>query len=180
MAVLDMAPPARKKPINWSLITRVGALAVVVLGALGYVLWNFTEMAITHGIKDVGGGYSEVDLKAMSVFDFDQNNGTVNDVPKMWREMDGKKVVCFGEMWDARNAGRFVGQFQLCYSIAKCCFNGPPQVQHFVQCTPVANANLEYISGLVKVKGTLHVNVTRDETKVSHVYWMDVESIEPG
>jgi hypothetical protein len=31
----------------------------------------------------------------------------------------------------------------------------------------------------VKVSGTLHVKVTRDMNKVDHVYWMDVDSVEP-
>src|SRR4051794_9557714 len=182
MAVLDMAPPRRKEGLNWSMIARVGVLAFVVLGALGYILYNFIEMSVTGGIKKAGGGYVEVDLKAMSVFNFNQVNGTINDVPKKWRDLDGKKVICYGEMWSPTDAGRYVGSFDLVYSIAKCCFNGPPQIQHFVHCKPVANANLEYIQNLVRVKGTLHVNVLRDDAtnKVSQVYSMDVESVEPG
>ena len=84
-----------------------------------------------------------------------------------------------GEMWTPYSAAPEQDHFQVVYSIAKCCFNGPPQVQHFVDCSAVKGATLEEFSGLVKVAGTLHIKVTRDENKVDHVYWMDVESVTP-
>ena len=151
----------------------------VLIVLIGYPVYIYLDSAVHGGIKDAGNGYKEVDLKAMSVFPFDQINGTLNDVPQKWRDLEGKKVIAYGEMWQPESASRYVDTFQLCYSIAKCCFNGPPQVQHFVNCTAVKDANLEYYTGLVKVSGTLHVKVTRDENKVNHVYWMDVDTVEP-
>jgi hypothetical protein len=170
--------PAQKEPLNWSFIVRVGLLALVVLGALGAIVYTFVDAAVHQGIKDVGGGYKEVDLKAMSVFPFDQVNGTINDVPIKWRQMDGQKVICYGEMWQPQSASRYVESFDLVYSIAKCCFSGPPQVQHFVKSSAAPGAQLEYIEGLVRVKGTLHVKVRRDADKVTQVYAIDVDSIE--
>jgi hypothetical protein len=154
-------------------------LFVLIVGALvGYPVYVFVDAAVSGGIKNAGGGYKEVDLKAMSTFWFDQSTGTINDVPKKWRDLDGQKVVMYGEMWDSKGTGPYVSQFQLCYSIAKCCFSGPPQVQHFVDSTAVPNVKLSYYSGLVKVQGILHVKVKAAAGKVQSVYQMDVESIE--
>ena len=89
-----------------------------------------------------------------------------------------RKVIANGEMWQAQSAARYVDSFDLVYSISKCCFNGPPQIQHFVHARAAKNAELEYFDGLVRVKGTLHIKVTRDQNKVSGVYWMDVDNVE--
>jgi hypothetical protein len=72
-----------------------------------------------------------------------------------------------------------ISNFDLCYSIAKCCFNGPPQVQHFVKSTVVNGKKVPYYDGLVRVTGTLHVNVKTDELgKVASVYQLDVERVD--
>ena len=167
------------KSINWGFLVRASLLTAVILSALGFVLYQFTVMAVTGGVVQRG-NYYDVDLKAMSVYPFDQVNGTINDIPKRWRELSGKKVVVYGEMWSPYSAGSRLGGFQLCYSIAKCCFNGPPQVQHFVDCKVIDGASVDVYPNLVRVKGTLHVNVQYEAGKVKSVYQMDVESVDPG
>ena len=166
-----------------SIVQRINPRMIVfllVIGCLiGYPLYIFIDAAVSGGIKDAGGGYKEVDLKAMSLFWFDQQHGTLQDIPAKWRALDGQKVIVFGEMWAANYAGNDVSNYDLCYSIAKCCFQGPPQVQHFVKSKPQPNARLNYYPGLVKVKGVLHVNVKQGPEKVESVYQMDVEEIEP-
>jgi hypothetical protein len=84
-----------------------------------------------------------------------------------------------GEMWEPTGTDSGVTNFQLVYSIAKCCFSGPPQIQHFVQAKAVDGKKLNYYSGLVRVVGTLRVDVVRSEGKITQVYAMDVESIDP-
>jgi hypothetical protein len=93
--------------------------------------------------------------------------------------LDGKKVILHGEMWDAKGAGPTVDNFELVYSIAKCCFSGPPQIQHFVHAKALPNTSVGYYDGTVEVKGTLHVNVTKDAGRVTGVYHVDVEKLEP-
>jgi hypothetical protein len=137
------------------------------------------DMQVTGGVKQLDGGYTYVDLKAMSTFTFDQANGTMNDVPQKWRELDGKKVVLHGEMWEPSGAGPTVEQFELVYSIAKCCFSGPPQIQHFVHSQAQPGAKLGYYEGTVEVKGVLHVNVKKEAGAVKSVYQLDVESVQP-
>jgi len=160
--------------INIRMIVFFGIMALLI-GAPVYI---YIDSVMHEGIKDVGGGYKEVDLKAMSVFPFDQVNGTIDDIPIKWRQLDGAKVIANGEMWQPQSAARYVDSFDLVYSIAKCCFSGPPQVQHFVHARASKGAELEYFEGLVRVKGTLHVKVTRDQDKVRGVYWMDVDKVE--
>ena len=137
------------------------AFAAVMLLLIGAPVYMYLDAVVHGGIKRTSDGI-EVDLKAMSMFPFDQENGTMNDVPQKWRDLEGQKVVCYGEIWAPTNAGRYIDSFDLVYSIAKCCFNGPPQIQHFVHCKSTKDANLEYAQNLVKIKGTLHVNVTHD------------------
>ena len=152
---------------------------LVVLLLVGYPVYVFLESALTGGIRDRG-GYKEVDLKAMSLFHFDQESGTIEDVPQKWRELDGQKVKVVGEMWDPYSAGNQVVGFQLVYSIAKCCFSGPPQIQHFVQARVVPGKSVGYDTGPVEVTGTLRVNVTRNELgKITGVYHLEVESARP-
>ena len=107
--------------INIRMLVFFGVLAVMV----GYPVYIYIDSVMHEGIKDVGGGYKEVDLKAMSVFPFDQVNGTVDDIPIKWRQLDGTKVIANGEMWQPQSAARYVDGFDLVYSITKCCFGAP-------------------------------------------------------
>jgi len=159
---------------------RMIGFAAVLLALIGYPLWVYFDSVVSGGIKPAAHGYLEVDLKAMSVFPFDQSGGTINDVPKKWRDLNGKKVVLYGEIWSPYSAGNHLAGFQLCYSITKCCFNGPPQVQHFVDCRVDDGTSVEIHENLVRVKGVLHVNVKSEGGKVSSVYQMDVESVDPA
>jgi hypothetical protein len=169
-------PASNAARINFRMI----AFASVLLALIGYPIYVYFDSVVSGGIKQAGGGYLEVDLKAMSVFPFDQANGRIDDVPRRWRDLDGKKVVVYGEMWAPYSAGSQLAGFQLCYSIAKCCFNGPPQVQHFVDCRVIDGASVDVYPNLVRVKGVLHVNVKSEEGKVKSVYQMVVESVDPA
>ena len=156
------------------------AFGLVVLCVVGYPVYLYLDSVVTGGIENLGGGYKQVDLKAMSNFSLDQTNGQTQDVPQKWRDLDGQNVVLYGEMWEPMSAGNSdVTRFQLCYSIAKCCFNGPPLVQHFVKSVVAPGKSLQAYDNLVKVTGKLHVNVVHDAGKVSSVYELEVQNIEP-
>jgi hypothetical protein len=173
-----MPDTATKTPILERINLRLIVFAAVVLTIIGYPAYVFIKAEVTGGVEDAGGGYKLVDLKAMSLFDFDQSHGQLEDIPKRWRELDGQKVILCGEIAPGSSAGPLVNQFSLCYSVAKCCFQGPPQVQHFVNSRPIKGA-VPWYSGLVKVKGTLHIDVKQGEGKIDSIYQMDVESVEP-
>lgn len=157
---------------------RVMVLVLVALALVGFPAYVFIDERLSGGIKDRG-DYLEVNLQAMSSFDFDQNVGTIDDVPARWRALDGKRVLLRGEMWQPQVAAGQITEFELVYSIAKCCFSGPPQIQHFVLGRVRPGARVDYYPGLVKVLGTLRVNVETSEGRVTRVYTLDVESVEP-
>lgn len=156
---------------------RVVAFIIVIGLLIGYPL---KEFIFYKPIKTGVNGFMEVDLKGISLFPFDQTKGKFEDIPADFRALDGKKVTVVGEMYQPYSAGQTVDGFQLVYSIAKCCFNGPPQIQHFVQAKAVPGSNIQYYGAQVKVSGTMHVKVTTDdEGKITGVYHMDVERVEP-
>jgi hypothetical protein len=180
------APPTTPKPkplsqrINWAMAARVGVVVALVLALVGYALKVTYESVIQGGVVSSGDHY-RVELKQMSNFEMDQANGTVADVPERFRNLDGKKVVLEGEVAPGgMSSGDMVKQFSLCYSVAKCCFGGPPRVQHFVACSaggrPMPNFDG---AGPVRVFGTLHIKVYKtDVGTIDSIFQMDVEHIE--
>ena len=132
-----------------------------------------------EGIKDVGGGYKEVNLKAMGNFVFDGQNGTVSDVPPQYRALDGQKVVLVGEMYSSVGAAE-VSRFELVYSIAKCCFGGPPKVQERVFCVVPNDGTVPILGGQARVTGTLHVAAQKEGDTINSLYTLDVHKVEPS
>jgi hypothetical protein len=176
---LPYRSPDAKVPLGERISLRMIAFIAFIALLVGYPVYVMVDMQVSGGIKPLAGGYTYVDLKAMSTYSFDQVNGTINDVPPKWRELDGKKVVLHGEMWEPMVAGPHVDNFQLVYSIAKCCFSGPPQIQHFVHAKAKPGSKLGYYEGTVEVRGTLHVNVKKEAGAVTSVYQFDVEDVKP-
>jgi hypothetical protein len=159
-------------------------LCAVVLIPIGYVVYLMADTWISHGIWDVKddrfGALKKVDLKAMSMFSFNQESGADTEIPPEYRALDGKRVMLVGEQYLGSRSRGNQAEFDLVYSIAKCCFNGPPQIQHFVKCTPMPDKKIGTYSGLVNVVGILHVGVQKENGRVISVYRMDVESVEPA
>jgi hypothetical protein len=166
-----------KIPLSERINLRLWTFLVVVLALLGMPMYWYISEAVSGGIHQRG-DVTEVNLMAMVTWPFDQVNGTINDVPKKWRELDGKKVVLVGEMKVTDSAGDEVKAFDLVYSIAKCCYSGPPQIQHFVHSAGRNGKMLPYYPGLVTVTGTLHVDVIKGPDRVEQVFKLEVDSIE--
>jgi hypothetical protein len=169
---------APKVPLRERVNLRMLGFAAVVLFLIGTPVYVYLDSALSGGVKDLGDRVA-VDLKAMSNFPFDQTNGTIQDVPKQWRELDGKRVELVGEIWAPTTSAPEVSKFELVYSIAKCCTSGPPQIQHFVQSTVKDGGVVPFYGGLVTVVGTLKVDVKKDAGRVSQVYALEVESVTP-
>lgn len=173
---------AAKVPLSERINLRMVIFFAVILIPIGYVVYLFADTWLSHGIWDARdqryGAYKKVDLKAMSLFEMNQISASDADIPGEYRALDGKRVMLVGEQYlGSRSRGPQL-EFDLVYSISKCCFNGPPKIQHFVKCRAVPGKNIEYYSGLVKVVGTLHVGVRTENGRVGSVYRMDVESVE--
>jgi hypothetical protein len=171
----------QRRERNWGMIVRVGVVATLVLGLVGYAMKVTYESVIKGGVINRG-DYYEVELKAMSSFEMDQVAGTVQDVPQRFRELDGKKVLLVGEVAPGGvSAADKIDRFTLCYSVAKCCFGGPPKAQHFVDCRTSNGRLVTNYDGLgtIKIFGTLHVNIVRSGGKIQSVYQVDLDRVEP-
>jgi len=162
---------------NWGVIVRVGVVLALILALVGYAMKVTYESVIQGGVVNAGDFY-KVDLKSMSNFEMNQSTATLDDIPQRFRELDGKKVLLEGEIAPTGyEAGPKATKFSLCYSVAKCCFGGPPKVQHFVACS--ARAGQDVSAPRVQVFGTLHVKVLNDGGNVTSIYQMDVDRVEP-
>ena len=171
-----------KVPNKLSMLQRINfrmLIFLAVIGAfVGYPLYQGMEVALTGGIVKHH-DYVAVDLKSMSNFEMDQNNGTLDDVPIQYRELDGQRVQLEGEMWSPSASGNHVDNFVLVYSITKCCIGPVIKVQHLVISAVPANVSASFYQGQVRVVGKLHIKVHREEGKDPVLYTLDVESVEP-
>ncbi len=162
--------------MNLRVIVFIGIFGLI----FGPIVWLAVDSAVSGGLKNKG-NYYEVDLKAMSDFPFDQENGRVDDVPTRFRALDGKTVQLIGEVAPTGfTADGVDAKFELVYSVAKCCMTGTPQIQHFVKVTvpPDVRPELQR-EGSIMVRGTLHVDVTKDpETnKINGVYHVTAQEV---
>jgi hypothetical protein len=172
---------ASGKRVNWSMMVRVGLVVAAIALLVGYALKVTYESVIRGGVVQTGDHF-KVELRQMSGFDMDQVGGTVADVPKQFRELDGKKVILEGEIAPGGDLSDKVSVFSICYSVQNCCYGGPPQAQHFVLCkTPPGRTVRNYMGrpGGVRVSGTLHVNVIKEGGKIQSVFQMDLDRVEP-
>jgi len=173
-----MPSPAKAFPlrrVNWRLLLLLGIVVLII----GWVLWIYVQTYVTGGIIDRG-SYLEVDLKAISLFEMDQANATDESIPRQFRALDGQRVLLIGEMYQPFFAGDGeVSKFDLVYSIAKCCVTASPKIQHFVKAAVMPGRRCSTYSGLVKVIGTFHVGVQKAGGRVSSIYRIDVESVQP-
>jgi hypothetical protein len=170
-----------KEPLSRRINLRMIIFAGVILVLIGFPLYTFIDSAVHEGVKNAG-DHLEVDLKAMGNFPFDPVNGTINDVPPKYRALDGKRIQLQGEVWAPNEAGDRMTQFQLVYSIAKCCFGGPPRVQErvFAQVPKDLEVpNLTY--RFAKVTGTLHISSKKPDgaPEIGELYTLDVDKVEP-
>lgn len=170
-----------KIPMQQRINLRMIVFAGVLLLMIGYPVYLFIDQKLHGGIWDVRdkhGDYKMVDLKTLSGFEMDQMRAVNDDIPSEFRALDGQRVGLVGEMWTGRSAGSAQRDFDLVYSIAKCCFSGPPKVQHFIRCKAIPGAKLEFISGMVKVIGKIHIGIENEGGTILSVYRMEVESVE--
>jgi len=157
---------------------RMVMAAVFVLGPLCYMVYTFFVLEIGQGIEQVG-EYKMVNLKAMGNFRFDDVTDDESRVPEVYRQLDGQKVLLIGEMYVDFGAAPTTDRFQLVYSIAECCFGGPPLVQERVFASVPPGQKVRVHDGLARVYGTLNVRAIRENGRVVSLYDMDVDRVEP-
>src|SRR6185503_20169265 len=91
---------AVKVPLSERFNFRIIIFAVIIGVVVGYPIYILLSEQITGGIH-ASGGYIETNLKAMGNFTFDERSGTIEDVPRQWREVDGKKLSLVGELYSS-------------------------------------------------------------------------------
>lgn len=159
---------------SWTAKLLIVGMAIIV----GYPLFDAVDGAIPHHVHKHGDLWV-CDLRTLSSFEFDQINGRTEDIPEELRKLDGKRVKVTGQMWAPYQADGKVRDFELVYSIASCCFSGPPKIQHIVKARLRDGASAQYTAGRVDVTGTLHVGVQRNGDIIDSIYRMDVDRLEP-
>ena len=175
---MDAVASDVKLPLRERINLRIILFTVVVLFLIGTPVYIFLKENLTGGIENVG-DLKKVDLKAMGNFPFDEINGTVNDIPERYRALDGQKVQLEGEIWAPNEAGDRMTRFELVYSIAKCCFGGPPKVQErvFVE-VPKDMKVPNLTNNFARVTGHLKIDLRREEGKSTAVYVMQMDQLE--
>jgi hypothetical protein len=159
---------------NWRLFAFIGFFCLL-FGVFGYTILS---EVVSNGIHSHG-DYTSVDLKSLGNFSFDGQGGLLTDVPKDFRNLDGKRVQLRGMMYSTASAYE-VNSFQFVYNIAKCCFGGPPKVQERVFVHVPNNGTVLMSGDQVDIIGRLHVRIQRNsEGTVTSVYDLDLESLKP-
>jgi hypothetical protein len=156
-------------------------MTLLVVGTIGLVfvpLWSAIDSAFPGSITRRGNVWI-CDLKTLSSFDLDQVHGRTEDIPPEFRKLDGQRVELLGQMWVPYEADEGLRNFDLVYSVANCCFSGPPRVQHIVRAKMRHGTSVPYLRGKVDVTGTLHVGVQSDANGIQSVYRVDVDSVKP-
>ncbi|HEX4795422.1 MAG TPA: hypothetical protein VH370_16620 [Humisphaera sp.] len=125
---------------------------------------------------DVPPAYRMVDIKALGNFNFDAANGTIDDVPGIFRHLDGQRVMLDGFMWSPMAASQ-LSDFQFVYNVHPR-WPGPPLVQERVFADVPHGKKLPYVDRYRRMYGTLHVNVRREDGVVTSVFRLDVDRAE--
>ncbi|HET6252400.1 MAG TPA: hypothetical protein VFE47_32235 [Tepidisphaeraceae bacterium] len=164
---------ARKpKRVNFRLIA-----FLVIVSAIPIAIISAKVNSDFHAGIEHNGNLAIVNLKALGYFPFDQVNGSINEVPHKWRNLDGQKVQLDGFMWSGMSAAGQLRDFQFVYNIQKCCFNGPPLVQERVFAHVVHGRDVTYYGDFCRITGTLHVKIKKDESgTILSVYTLDVDN----
>lgn len=166
-----------RAPLSDRITVRMIVVAGVFLFLIGYPVYMYVDATLNQGVKRMG-DVAQVDLKALGNFPFDEMNGTINDVPKQYRELDGKRVVLQGYPYTTKYAGEEAPEFEFVYNVANCCFGGPPKVQErvFARAKPGKTAPL-YNMQFAQLEGTLHVRVEKEEGHAKSLFTLDIDRI---
>jgi hypothetical protein len=158
---------------------RIILFVLVTLAIVGLPTYAFLDERLSGGVKEAG-DHLDVNLKAMTSFELDQETGVTADVPAQWRKLDGRRVSLTGQAFFRADVAR-ARSFELVFSIANCCQFGSVQLkQHFVLAKLREEAAVPGSGELVRVTGRLHVRVEHEDGRVSRVFTIDVERVDPA
>jgi hypothetical protein len=149
----------------------------VVLIITGLILTATVCLAVWWAHRSPFGS-SPMDVASLGNFTLDQVKGADADIPQSVRELDGKRIILLGEMWQPMsNDNVNVSDFDLMRFAAFHDYQ-VPQVQQFVRCKVSSSRKVTYCPNTVTVTGVLHVGIERDGGRISSVLTMEVERVE--
>lgn len=128
-------------------------LSPAVVGA-ALTAWPFAIERLHRG------PYQPVDLQALGSFPFNDQTGTMQDVPEEFRKLDGRKVSIDGIMWSPACVSP-AGDFQLVYNLHEWPYGSPPRVQTRIY-VQGSGQPFQWVDQVARVRGTLHVKLPRN------------------
>ncbi len=147
------------------MLKRFRALSLLLVGVLGLACSGSSH-------KD---SYTTVDLYKITNFSCDAQTAGSSDVPVEVRALDGKRIRACGVIFAPETEGNPL------FLIAKDNFtlSRPPTVEQRVRLGPLpAGFRLTMSREEGCVSGVFHVDVQRDDRRITQLFRLDVEGIE--
>jgi hypothetical protein len=119
-----------------------------------------------------GADFSTIDLSTFQ-FPFDSDNGTLADIPKSIRDLNGQAVAAEGMMIPL-DAAEAISQFALVPKWGPDPDSAPP-VQTVLGCKMSPGTALRYFPDRIRVIGIMHVAVVRDGDYIVSLYSLNVQ-----
>jgi len=156
---------------------RLMLLVMGFAGFIGHLELPLLQHDIAFGVirqSDI----CQCDLKSLGSFKFDDLTGTVQDIPGVYRQLDGRKVSMEGFMVSSGGDDERLSKFAFVYDLFPQSRSG---VQQKVFVFTRDHQTVEYMADEVRIFGTLHVKPDResDTGKVVSIYTLDLDRIEP-
>ena len=116
-----------------------------------------------------------VDFATLGGFSFDQDKGTLADIPPEIRQLDGQRIAVEGLMIPM-DQGDNISEFAL---VPRYLERMAMPIQETIVARIIDGRAVGYSPDRIRVFGTLHVRISRDEGYLVCIYDMIVDSVQP-
>ena len=119
-----------------------------------------------------------IGLAWLAGYTFDQDHGTLADIPQPIRQLDGQHISLEGYMIPLDQADNITA-FAL---VPNLYFdqNRPPLIQETVVARVVDGRCLNYSPDAIRISGILHVRVETDDGYLISIYTLTIDHAEPA
>jgi hypothetical protein len=121
-------------------------------------------------------GYKSIDLQTMGAFPFDEDHGTLQEIPEAVRKLDGRRVSIQGFMVPLDNAER-TREFAIVPNLSFYDGYHPLPVTEVVVAEMPAGKTSACIDGKICVDGTFRVSIKTDSGFLVSVFTLDVDRV---
>jgi hypothetical protein len=119
-----------------------------------------------------------VDFKILGGFNFDQEKGTLDDIPMPIRQLDGQRMAIEGFMIPLDQAEK-ITEFALVPTLFTSN-QSPPLVQTTIVARMLTGQTVGYFADPIRVYGTFNVRVEHDDGYIINIFTLTVDRIEPA